>query len=263
MTSKIRTPFIAGNWKMNLTLKESLELVCCLHKGISSSEKSEVLIATPFTALNTVSQALRQNGSSILLAAQDMHWEEKGAYTGAVSPAQIKDAGCSHVILGHSERRRYFGETDETVKKKVRAAVKCGITPIVCIGETLEERESQRTYRVLETQVGGGLGGFDPSEISGLIVAYEPVWAIGTGRTATPEQAQDAHLFIRRRIEKLYGGKFSQSLRILYGGSVKPENVDSIMAQPDVDGALVGGESLKAERFLRIVHFQEVISRQV
>ncbi|MFH1619443.1 MAG: triose-phosphate isomerase, partial [bacterium] len=219
-------------------------------------EKQEVMVAPPFTALAAVSGALK--GTVIGIGAQDMHWEEKGAFTGALSPVQVKDAGCTHVILGHSERRRYFGETDETVRLKTAAAVKNGLVPVVCVGETLAEREVQKTYRVLETQVCGALSGFTPSDISKLVIAYEPVWAIGTGRTASPEQAQDAHLFIRRQLEKLFGKGFAQDIRILYGGSVKPENIDGIMAQPDVDGALVGGESLNADRFLRIIHFQEV-----
>lgn len=258
MSSKSRVPLIAGNWKMNLSIKESVELAGAVKASAASGDNTEVLVAPAFTALASVSQVL--SGAKVLLGAQDMHWEEKGAYTGEVSPAQVKDAGCSHVIIGHSERRGYFGETDETVNKKIRAAVKAGLTPIVCVGETLEERESQRTYRVLETQISGALSGFSPSDISRLVIAYEPVWAIGTGKTATPEQAQDAHVFIRRRLERLFGSEFSRSVRILYGGSVKPENVDSIMAQPDVDGALVGGESLKAERFTRIVRFREVLA---
>ena len=254
-----RVPLMAGNWKMNLNQKEAVELSEAVRKGCSPDEKTEVLFAPSYPLLGSVGGIIA--GTNIRLAAQDMHWEEKGAYTGAVSPLQIKDAGCTHVILGHSERRTYFGDTDDKVNKKVAAAIKNSITPIVCIGETLEERESQKTYRVLETQIKGGLEGFLSSELSSLIIAYEPVWAIGTGKTATPEQAQDAHLFIRRQIAGLYGNDFAANIRILYGGSVKADNVDRIMAQPDVDGALVGGESLKADKFLRIIHFQQATAK--
>ncbi len=252
--AKTRIPFIAGNWKMNMNIKGSAELADFLKKGIDFKRKQEILVAPPFTALRIVAEIL--SGTGICVAAQDMHWEEKGAYTGAVSPLQIKDAGCSHVILGHSERRRYFGDNEETIKKKISAAVKCGMAPIVCIGETLEQREANLTFKILETQINGALSGFGSSEILKLIIAYEPVWAIGTGRTASPRQAQDAHVFIRRSIETICGVGFAEKLRIIYGGSVNPENIDAIMAQQDVDGVLVGGESLKADRFLRIINFQ-------
>ncbi|MBI4386775.1 MAG: triose-phosphate isomerase, partial [Elusimicrobia bacterium] len=214
----------------------------------------EVLVAPPFTAIETAGRILR--GSPVRLAAQNMHWEGSGAFTGEVSPAQIRDAGCSGVILGHSERRRYFGETDAVVHRKLKAALAQKLTPIVCIGETLEERESNRTFRVLETQVREALQGFAPAELSVLVLAYEPVWAIGTGKTATPQQAQEAHRFIRQQVERLYGAPLAQSIRILYGGSVTPDNIDSLMAQNELDGALVGGASLKPVSFLRIVHYK-------
>jgi len=259
MSSKNRKTLIAGNWKMHNTAKESVDLASAVKNGMKPGYAGEVLVAPTFTSLHAVAAALK--GSSVLLAAQDLCWEEKGAFTGAVSPTQIKDAGCTHVIIGHSERRSVFGETDEVVNKKLATALKHGLVPVLCIGETLAERESQKTYRVLETQLSGALAGRKEEELSSLIVAYEPVWAIGTGKNATPEQAQDAHIFVRNLAGRLYSKNFSGALRILYGGSVKADNVDSIMAQPDVDGALVGGASLKADGFLRIVHFQEVITK--
>lgn len=257
--NKNRTPMIAGNWKMHLNVKEAGELALALKKGLDPDLKHEVLVAPTFTNLWTVHAAL--SGSKILLSSQDVHWEEKGAFTGAVSPAQVKDAGCTHAIIGHSERRKVFLETDEVINKKLKAAIKFGLVPVLCIGETLEEREARQTYRVLETQLAGAFAGLKAEEISRVVIAYEPVWAIGTGKTATPEQAQDAHLFVRRQVEKLYGKDYANEVRILYGGSVKAENIDSLMAQPDIDGALVGGESLKADKFLRVVHFQEVLAR--
>jgi triosephosphate isomerase len=192
----------------------------------------------------------------VRLGAQDVSWEASGAFTGEISTAMLVDAGCQMVIIGHSERRKLYGETDEHVNKKLGAALKAGLTPIVCIGETLDERETQKTWRVLETQIAGGLKGFAPADLSKVVVAYEPVWAIGTGKTASPAQAQEAHLFVRAQLEKLYGKNFASGTRVLYGGSVTAENVDSLMAQPDVDGALVGGASLKKDAFLRIMGFK-------
>ncbi|MBI4349450.1 MAG: triose-phosphate isomerase [Elusimicrobia bacterium] len=256
MTASHRRPLIAGNWKMNGSLKDAAELVQALAKDLGSVGH-EVIVAPPFTALTVVGELLKK--SPIKLAAQDMHWENAGAYTGEVSGAMLKDAGCHAVILGHSERRRLFGDTDATVQRKLKAALAHKLLPIVCIGETLEERESQRTFKVLETQVKGALTGFAPSDLSSAVIAYEPVWAIGTGKTATPEQAQEAHVFARRQVAALYGDGLAQGMRILYGGSVTPENVDSLMAQPDVDGALVGGASLKPIGFLRIIHYQAAV----
>ncbi|MBI5203064.1 MAG: triose-phosphate isomerase [Elusimicrobia bacterium] len=253
MTAPHRRPLIAGNWKMNGTLKEAADLVNALVKDLGSPSH-EVIVAPPFTALTVVGELLKK--SPIKLSAQDMHWENSGAFTGEVSGAMLKDAGCHAVILGHSERRRMFGDTDGVVQKKLKAALAQKLVPIVCIGETLEERESQRTFKVLETQVKGALTGFAPSDLSTVVLAYEPVWAIGTGKTATPDQAQEAHLFVRKQVAGLYGDALAQGMRILYGGSVTPENVDTLMAQPDVDGALVGGASLKPIGFLRIVNFK-------
>jgi len=258
MASSIRKPLIAGNWKMHNTISESVALVNGLKAGLGQP-RCEVLVSPSYTALASVHEALK--GTGIILSAQDLIWEDKGAFTSGVSPVQIKDAGCTHVIIGHSERRRTFGDSDETVNKKVKTALKHALVPILCVGETLDERESQKTYRVLETQLVNGLAGIKAEELSSLVVAYEPVWAIGTGKTATPEQAQDAHVYIRRQLERMFGKAFADKCRILYGGSVKADNVDSIMAQLDVDGALVGGESLKADKFLRIIHFQEVLAK--
>jgi triosephosphate isomerase len=254
-----RIPLIAGNWKMHLSAKEAGDLALALKKGVNPDLRHEVLVAPAYTSLWAVKAALA--GSKILLSSQDLHWEDKGAFTGAVSPVQVADAGCTHAIIGHSERRRIFGETGEIVNKKMKAALKHGIVPVLCIGETLEERESQATYRVLETQLADAFAGLKTEAVAGVVVAYEPVWAIGTGKTATPDQAQDAHVFVRRRIEKLYGKDYASHLRILYGGSVKADNIDILMAQPDIDGALVGGESLAADKFLRIIHFEQVLSR--
>lgn len=251
----LRRPLIAGNWKMNLTLKESAELVRAILEGLPAAGAGpEVLVAPPFTALSVVAELLK--GKPVRVGAQTMHAESHGAFTGEVSPIQLLDAGCSAVILGHSERRRLFGETDASIRRKVHSAAQHKLMPVVCVGETLEERESNRTYRVLETQVRGGLEGFAPADLGSLVVAYEPVWAIGTSKTATPDQAQQAHLFVRRQLAGLHGEGWAQSVRILYGGSVTPDNIDDLMAQADVDGALVGGASLKPVSFLRIIHFK-------
>jgi triosephosphate isomerase len=251
MSSTLRRPLIAGNWKMNLTLAQSLELARAVRGGTSAGE---VAVCVPFTAITVVAEALR--GSAVRLGGQDCYWEASGAYTGEISAGMLVDAGCSMVIIGHSERRKLFGDVDEWVNKKLGAALKAGLTPIVCVGETLEERETQKTWRVLETQIAGGLKGFAPADLSKVVIAYEPVWAIGTGKTATPAQAQEAHLFIRGQLKKLHGDAFAAGTRILYGGSVTAENVDSLMSQADVDGALVGGASLKKDAFLRIMGFQ-------
>jgi len=240
---------------MNQDLKGSLDLVKALCAGVKDAPGlPEIMVAPPHTALTVVAEALK--GSPIRLAAQNLHWEAKGAFTGEISAAQLKDVGCAAVIIGHSERRQYFGETDERVCKKLRAALSAGLTPIVCIGETLAEREEQRTWRVLETQLKGGLAGFKAGELPTLVLAYEPVWAIGTGKTATPTQAQEAHVFIRQVLGRIFDKGFAQSVRVLYGGSVTAENADSLMAEPDLDGALVGGASLKPDPFLRIIRFQ-------
>jgi len=254
---KMRIPLIAGNWKMHLNRKEAMELANSIKNGLTQDLKYEVLLAPTFTNLDTVKNII--SDTKILLAAQNTCWEDKGAFTGEVSPLQLKELGCDYVIIGHSERRRIFGETDEILNKKIKAALKNGLKIIFCIGETLEERENQKTYSVLQTQIQNGLKGINNEEISKIVIAYEPVWAIGTGKTATPQQAEDAHIFIRKEISKLYDDKIASGIRILYGGSVKAENIDELMAEKDIDGVLVGGESLKADKFLRIIHYQKII----
>lgn len=251
-----RLPFIAGNWKMNKTVGEALELVKALKVSLSGVEGVEVAVAPPFTALYPVAQELRN--SIIELAAQNLFWEEKGAYTGEVSPLMLREVGCQYVIIGHSERRQYFGETDETVNRKIRSAIRSDLKVIFCIGETLEEREGGKTFSVIERQLVEGLKGIEEEIMGKIVIAYEPVWAIGTGRTASPQQAGEVHRFIREKIEKLYSKRTSETLRIQYGGSVTPENIKALMAEPGIDGALVGGASLKAETFTRIVRFKEI-----
>jgi triosephosphate isomerase len=250
----MRRPLIAGNWKMHKNVSESVALVSQLKEMVADAKGVEVVVAPPFTALAAVAQVLK--GSNILLSAQNTFWEESGAYTGEVSPSMLKDIGCACTIIGHSERRQYFGETNETVNKKLKTSLKASLLPIVCIGETLEEREIGKTLKVIEEQVRGGLKGLSSAEMEKVVIAYEPVWAIGTGKTATSEQAQEVHLFIRKVIAELFGSKLAESLRILYGGSVKADTIDELMAQKDIDGALVGGASLKADSFARIVKFK-------
>jgi triosephosphate isomerase len=251
-----RLPFIAGNWKMNKSISEALDLVRELKSAISEARGVEVAIAPPFTALHAVHKELED--SSIHLAAQNLYWEEKGAFTGEVSPTMLKEAGCHYVILGHSERRQFFGETDETVNRRIKAAIRHGLKVIFCIGETLKEREDGETFSVIERQMEGGLKGLGDKEMKSLVIAYEPIWAIGTGKTATPEQAEEVHRFIREKLKKLYSREISEEIRIQYGGSVTPENIQGLMNQPDIDGALVGGASLKAESFSKIVRFKEM-----
>ena len=251
-----RLPFIAGNWKMNKTVGEALDLVRELKKAISGVKEVEVAVAPPFTALYAVRRELE--GTPIRLAAQNLYWEEKGAFTGEVSPLMLKEVGCHYVIIGHSERRQFFGETDETVNRRIKAALAQGLKVIFCMGETLKEREEGRTFSVVERQMSGGLKGLGDKELRNIVAAYEPVWAIGTGKTATPEQAEEVHRFIREKVEKLYSRKVSEEIRIQYGGSVTPENIKGLMSQPDIDGALVGGASLKAESFSKIVRFKEL-----
>ena len=252
-----RLPFIAGNWKMNKTVGEACDLVRELKAAISGvTGKVEVAVAPPFTALHAVLRELE--GSSIRLAAQNLYWEEKGAFTGEVSPLMLKEVGCHYVIIGHSERRQFFGETDETVNRRIKAALPQGLKVILCIGETLKEREEGKTFLVIERQMEGGLKGLGDKEMGNMVIAYEPVWAIGTGKTATPEQAEKMHRFIREKLGKLYSRKVSEEIRIQYGGSVTPENIKGLMNQPNIDGALVGGASLKVESFSKIVRFKEM-----
>lgn len=245
-----RTPFVAGNWKMHRTVAEALELVGALRDRIGSMEGVRVAVAPPFTAIHPVAQALR--GSRIEVAGQNVHWEKQGAFTGEISCGMLVEAGATCVIVGHSERRQYFGETDETVNRRARAALEAGLTPIVCVGETLEEREANRTLEVVGRQVRGALAGLSAGDLAKVVIAYEPVWAIGTGRTATAAQAQEVHGAIRALLREL-GGEVADRMPIQYGGSVKPENAAELMAQPDVDGALVGGASLQADSFGAIV----------
>ncbi|WP_242395733.1 triose-phosphate isomerase [Anaeromyxobacter oryzisoli] len=246
-----RTPFVCGNWKMHETVPEAVALASEVRDGLGEAAgKVQVAVAPPFTALHAVGQALA--GSRVELAAQDVHWEAKGAFTGEVSPGMLLDAGCAHCVVGHSERRHLFGETDEAVRRKVGALLGAGLRPIVCVGETLAEREGSRTLEVVERQVRQGLAGLSAEQLERVTVAYEPVWAIGTGKTATAAQAQEVHAAIRKILREL-GGSAADRIRIQYGGSVKPENARELMSQPDVDGALVGGASLKAKDFLAIV----------
>jgi len=249
----MRTPVIAGNWKLFNTSAEAAELVNGLLPLIKGLQGVEVIVAPVFTVLSRVSEKLA--GTPVRLAGQDCFWEDSGAYTGEISPKMLLDAGCSHVIIGHSERRQLFGETDETVNRKTRAAMSAGMVPIVCVGETLAEREAGATFDVLKRQVTGALATITPELMTSVIIAYEPVWAIGTGKTASDQQAQDSHAFIRTLLTELYSTGTADAVRILYGGSVKPDNVKGLMAQTDIDGALVGGASLKADSFAAIVNF--------
>ena len=249
----MRTPVIAGNWKLFKTIAEATAMVNELKPLVAGTAGVEIVVAPVFTALSRVADAL--SGSNVRLAAQDCYWEEEGAYTGEVAPKLLADAGCSHVIIGHSERRQYFGETDETVNKKAKAALAAGLTAIVCVGETLAEREADKTFAVIETQLKGALAGFTADMLAKCIIAYEPVWAIGTGKTASDDQAQEVHVFIRTLLATLFGQAAAESIRILYGGSVKPDNVKGLMSQADIDGALVGGASLKADTFAAIANF--------
>lgn len=249
----MRTPVIAGNWKLFKTTGEAVTFIHELAPLITGNTNVDIVVAPVFTALTSAAEAAR--GTAINIAAQDCFWETEGAFTGEVSPKLLIDAGCGHVIIGHSERRQYFGETNSTVNKKIAAALAAGLTVLFCIGETLDEREGNKTLDVLRTQISDGLAGFTADQLQKLIVAYEPVWAIGTGKTATDEQAQEAHAFIRSTIGSLFGSETAAATRILYGGSVKPENIKGLMSQPDIDGALVGGASLKADSFAAIVNY--------
>lgn len=247
----MRKPFIAGNWKLNKTINESIELANSLKRELVDIDQADIVICPTYISLSEVSDVVVD--SNIGLGAQDVYWQETGAFTGEVSSVMLKDAGCKYVIIGHSERRKYFSETDEGVNNKIKAAQNTGLIPIVCVGETLEEREAEKTTSVIETQLKGGLSGLDAEKVSQLIIAYEPVWAIGTGKTATPDQAQSVHAFIRGWLKEKYGEDISQGIRILYGGSVKPANTKDLMGQKDIDGSLVGGAALKSDSFADIV----------
>jgi triosephosphate isomerase len=252
----MRKPIIAGNWKMYKLVREAVDTVLELKPMVAHANHCEIIVAPPFTALKAVGDRLE--GSNIRVAAQDVCEEvEFGARTGEVSGAMLRDAGCSHVLIGHSERRQFYGETDQSVNRKVQAAFGAGLVPIVCVGETLSEREAGQAQSVVRTQVAEGLSGLTAHDLSRIILAYEPVWAIGTGKTATPEMAQAMHAFIRRLLSEQFGPEAADGVRILYGGSVKPDNIKELMSGPDIDGALVGGASLKAGSFGQIVHFNQ------
>ncbi|MFH1260023.1 MAG: triose-phosphate isomerase [Elusimicrobiota bacterium] len=251
----MRKPLLAGNWKMYKVSGEAVSLVEGLRKNLADVTEREVLVCPPFTALSAVQKVL--SGSTIKLGAQNMSWESEGAFTGEISPAMLKDSGCSYVIIGHSERRQYFQETDETVNRKIKSALKFGLTPIVCVGETLEEREKNITFKILERQIREGLAGLSSEESNKIVVAYEPIWAIGTGRTAAPAQAEDVHAFIRKLLKEIAGDDAAMSIRILYGGSVKPDNISELMACENIDGGLIGGASLNVESFTKIVKYAD------
>ena len=248
-----RKPVMAGNLKMFKTVAETRDFVEKFKSFVAETSHCEIVIAPPFPALAAAVGAA--DGSNIQISAQNLHWEEKGAFTGEVSAPMIVSAGCTHVIIGHSERRQYFGETDETVNRRVLAALSAGLTPVVCVGESLEQRESEQTEKVLTTQFNGAMASLTADQFSRIIVAYEPVWAIGTGRTATPDMAAGAHRLLRDRAAEQFGAEAAECLRILYGGSVNPVNVEGLMAQREINGALVGGASLEPESMAAIVNY--------
>jgi triosephosphate isomerase (TIM) len=250
----MRKPVIAGNWKMHKTIAETIEFIEKIKPVAEKAEHCEVVVAPPFTALAAAARVAK--GSRVAVSGQDLHWDREGAHTGDISAVMLTDAGCTHVIIGHSERRHDHGETDEQVNRKLQAALAAGLIPIVCVGETLVERESGRTVEVLKAQFRRGFAGLTASDFSRIIIAYEPVWAIGTGRTATPELAAESHYVLRESAREQFGENPGDAARILYGGSVKPENVRALMAQEEIDGALVGGASLKVDSFTALVNYQ-------
>ncbi len=247
----MRKTIIAGNWKMYKTLKDGQELVVALRRDLYKIENVDIVVCPAYTLLAYLADALET--SNIAVGAQDLYWQDEGAFTGEVSPVMLKDAGCQYVIVGHSERRQFFSETNDTVNKKIKASLKHGLTPIVCVGENRQERESNNTFKVIEEHIKGGLVGISAEDMLKIVIAYEPIWAIGTGLTASPEQAQEVHKFIRDLLKKMFQEEISSQIRIQYGGSVKPENIVELVSKPDVDGALVGGASLKADTFTQIV----------
>jgi len=252
----MRRPIIAGNWKMNKTIEGTIAFFQELKKLIPQGNDREVIVAPPFTSLYAASNHL--NDSNIRLAAQDIFWEKKGAFTGEVSPGMLKNAGCQYAIIGHSERRQYFHENNETVNQKIKSALEEGLIAILCVGESLEERESKLTFSVVESQVAEGLKEISPDKMQGVVIAYEPIWAIGTGKTASTDQAEEVHLHIRKLLAGLFGKNVSESVRILYGGSVKSDNINDLMAKPNIDGALVGGASLDVQSFAKIINFNPI-----
>ena len=247
----MRTPFIAGNWKMHKTVADTVKYVKELRGLVKDITGVEIVVAPPFTALHAAGEAARN--SNVGVAAQDLHWEREGAFTGQISAGMIAETGAEYVIVGHSERRTLFGETDASVNRKIAAAFAGGLTPIVCIGETLDQRDRNETFSVLDRQIRDGLDGVTSEQLVQLVIAYEPVWAIGTGRNATPAQAGEAHGHIRKRLQQWFGAQPAELCRVIYGGSVKPENIGDLASQPDVDGALVGGASLDVKAFFDIV----------
>jgi triosephosphate isomerase len=247
----MRTPVIAGNWKMFKTVHDAVVYTKEFRTMVKDATAIDIVVAPAFLAVHAVAEAARN--SPVAVAAQDVFWEKEGAFTGEVSAAMVREAGAEYVIVGHSERRQYFGETDQSVNRKTVAALAADLVPIVCIGETLEQRERSETMDVIDRQIKVGLDGLTGAQVSGLVLAYEPVWAIGTGRTATSQQAQEVHEHIRGRLRAWFGGDAADACRVIYGGSVKPDNIAELIAQPDVDGALVGGASLDPEGFAQIV----------
>ena len=247
----MRTPFLAANWKMFKTVDETVAYLREFCPLVADVTGAEIVVAPPFTAIRAAAEAAR--GTNVGIAAQDCYWEKEGAFTGEVSTGMLKDAGAGYVIIGHSERRRLFGDSDEWVNRKLAAVLAADLTPIVCIGETLEERDGGQTLAVLDRQLDAGLAGLTPAQVASLVIAYEPVWAIGTGRNATPAQAGEAHAHIRSKLRGRFGAEAAGACHILYGGSVKPENIKDLMALEDVDGALVGGASLAVTSFFAIV----------
>ncbi len=249
----MRKKFIAGNWKLYKNVSEAVAFAKDLKARVAGIDKVQIALAPPFTAIHAIAAELK--GSNIEIAGQDCFWENEGAFTGEVGPAMLREAGATQVIIGHSERRQYFGETDATVNKKLKAALAAGLGAILCVGESLAEREAGKTFEVVSVQTRGGLNGLNEQQMQSVVLAYEPVWAIGTGRTASPQQAQEVHAALRKLLAELFGAQTADSIRIQYGGSVKPENVAELMAQADIDGALVGGASLKADSFEKLVKF--------
>jgi triosephosphate isomerase len=246
-------PFIAGNWKMHKTIGEALQFADALARRFPPPQERDIVIAAPFTALESLGRALR--GSAIELSAQNIHWEEQGAFTGEVSARMLLETGCRYVLVGHSERRRYFAEKNREINLKVRTALKAGLRTILCVGETLEERGDKKTFSVVRRQVKEGLNNLSPDDIRHAIVAYEPVWAIGTGKTAAPAQAQEVHRFIRQMTAELFGKDIAEAMPIIYGGSVNPGNIRDLMAEPDINGVLAGGASLEVDTFSEIIKF--------
>jgi triosephosphate isomerase len=255
----MRTPIIAANWKMYKTVGQAVHMVQDLEYKIEDVKGVEVVICPPFIALKSIATVIELDHLDIRLGAQNMHWEKEGAYTGEVSPSMLKDLNVTYVIIGHSERREYFNETDEIVNKKLKAVFEHQLIPIFCVGESLSEREAGKTQEKIGTQIKKGLEGLTSEEVSKIVIAYEPIWAIGTGRSSTPEDANDVTRYIRATIGAIYSPEVAQSVRIQYGGSVKPENISLFMSEPDIDGALVGGASLEAESFAKIIKFERKV----